>query len=810
MQTPVNGNIARPGEIDYYQFVAQQGLSYTIATTLAPAPPPAPAGTPPPPPNAPHPLHDSVLIVYNDPITARHRRHTHQIAYNDDSGSGTGAQRLASEIIFSPNVTGTYFIGVRGYSRSQTGRYSLQITPGGGPCAGTGAMLQGHGTVSFGRSQYQAAGGRADCKWTLQCPATQVGTMVVRRLSTEANFDWLNIYDGAAITSTRLAHLSGVVQNASHHRYTSTTSMMLANFVTDPSVTRGAGFQFFYRCAQPRRTPGLGPTLRNCHHLRIGTARPTRGTVSTAHPKFYYCFNAVSGRTYDIRTNLGTLHDSVMSIYSSTTPVGPTTRPLAHNDDAPGGTLASRIQFTPPATGTYFVEVKAYNPSDQGSFTTIVTVQDNSHSPCTTPGAPGAPPPPHTANALTGTQGTVSFDSSTCANSCNCNWQLVCHSNGQHPRVTFRSFNTEANYDWVRLYRGVGTHGPSIANFTGAMGVGQGPHTGQAYSSTWSGMTIRFESDASVAARNHFTFHYQCARSGPPSPPPTPTSLTLPTNGHAVTGSVATRGQRVRYNMRVRGGVTYAVEVTLNSLSDSVLSIYTQNGRTPLVQNDDYGDSLASYVEWTAPRTGTYIVQVRGYSATQTGTFTVSASVPRPCHGGANLNGDSGVVSYMPAGNYQDHLNCIWHISCSDSSDVAHVTFTALSTERSFDYVSLYEGNANSSSVDSATRITRVSGRLSDLTDRTFEAIGQSMSIIFTTDGSVTSHGGFRATYNCGPSSHQAHGCEDRLNILDGPGACHALLHPATPGGTTHTCQADFCETCPMDHYCDRTCRICH
>jgi hypothetical protein len=814
---PVRGNIARAGEIDYYQIMLTSGTAYTISTTLAPPAPPTPPGTPPPPPG-PHPLHDSVLIVYDDAAP-----HHHQVAFNDDAPSAGSGSTLASEVIFTPNATQLYYIGVRGYSRSQTGTYSVNIDAGqaGGACTPTGLALTGHGTVSYGENQYQ---NRANCRWTLTCPAGRVGSIFVRSLETEANFDFLNVYDGATTTGTRLAHLSGVLDNTTTHRYAATGTTALVNFVTDGSVTRGHGFQFYYYCAQARNPPGTGPSTSTCTNLRIGTAHPTRGTVSTAHPKFYYCFNAVGGRTYSIRTNLGTLHDSVMSIYSSTPPPTATTTPIAHNDDAPGAGLASQIQFTPPTTGTYFVEIKAYNgATDTGDFTTIVTVDDSSHSPCQArppppvPGAPPSPPPPHTANTLTGNQGTVTFDSTTCGNSCNCNWELTCQTHGQHPQVTFRNFQTEANYDFVKLRRGVGFRGPSIANFSGAMlpagsthADRQGPVTGATYSSPWSGMTIQFTTDASVFTANHFTFHYQCRFTGSPPGPPPPATNTLAPNGRPISGSVATAGQRVRYNMAVRGGVTYAIEVTLNTLSDSVLSVYTQAGNAPLVSNDDYGNSLASYVEWTAPRTGTYVVEVRGYSASQVGSFTLSASVYRPCHGnGANLDGDSGVVSYMPDGNYQDHLNCWWHISCSDSNDVAHVTLTALSTERSFDYVSLYEGNVHSTSGDTATRIARVSGALSDLTDRTYEAIGQTMSVGFTTDGSVNSHGGFRATYNCGPSSHAAHGCTDRINVLDGPTACHDLIHP-TAGGTAHSCAADFCETCPMDHYCDRTCRICH
>ena len=65
-----------------------------------------------------------------------------------------------------------------------------------------------------------------------------------------------------------------------------------------------------------------------------------------------------------------------------------------------------------------------------------------------------------------------------------------------------------------------------------------------------------------------------------------------------------TTGQQ-RYSFSTGRGVTYQIRVTLDTLPDSVLDLYAADGVTQLAENDDYGASLASYIEWTAPRPGT-------------------------------------------------------------------------------------------------------------------------------------------------------------------------------------------------------------
>ena len=67
-------------------------------------------------------------------------------------------------------------------------------------------------------------------------------------------------------------------------------------------------------------------------------------------------------------------------------------------------------------------------------------------------------------------------------------------------------------------------------------------------------------------------------------------------------------------------GVLYEMEVTLGTLSESVIEENDSDG-FELAWNDDYEDSLASRIEWRAPAGGDYFIEVWGYGE---GSYTLS------------------------------------------------------------------------------------------------------------------------------------------------------------------------------------------
>ena len=73
-------------------------------------------------------------------------------------------------------------------------------------------------------------------------------------------------------------------------------------------------------------------------------------------------------------------------------------------------------------------------------------------------------------------------------------------------------------------------------------------------------------------------------------------------------------------------GVTYQIDVELGTLSDSHAALLNAAGEE-LEYNDDHGDSFASRIVWTAPRSTEYYVAVGSFDA-GTGTYTLTITQP--------------------------------------------------------------------------------------------------------------------------------------------------------------------------------------
>ena len=81
----------------------------------------------------------------------------------------------------------------------------------------------------------------------------------------------------------------------------------------------------------------------------------TLGNVEVDTDVDWFRFSAIVGTDYTFETILGTLPDSVLRLIDTN---GETT--IAFDDDGGEG-LASRIEWTAPANGTYYLEVGSFN-----------------------------------------------------------------------------------------------------------------------------------------------------------------------------------------------------------------------------------------------------------------------------------------------------------------------------------------------------------------------------------------------------------------------------------------------------------------
>ncbi|MBN2580931.1 MAG: S8 family serine peptidase [Pirellulales bacterium] len=102
--------------------------------------------------------------------------------------------------------------------------------------------------------------------------------------------------------------------------------------------------------------------------------------------------------------------------------------------------------------------------------------------------------------------------------------------------------------------------------------------------------------------------------------------------GATLGGTIESGGDVDWFRFQAEAGTRYAVSTALTGLRDSVLYLYGSDGATLLAWNDDSGGTLASSLTWTAPAGGQYYLQVKAYSASQTGGYRLSLvdSTPAP------------------------------------------------------------------------------------------------------------------------------------------------------------------------------------
>ena len=94
------------------------------------------------------------------------------------------------------------------------------------------------------------------------------------------------------------------------------------------------------------------------------------GEIADPGDRDWFSFLAGPGTTYTFAVILGTLEDSLITVWSTDG-----TTVLETNDDS-GGTQASRIQWTPPTPDRYYVTVESADRSLTGTYVLTFTVEN--------------------------------------------------------------------------------------------------------------------------------------------------------------------------------------------------------------------------------------------------------------------------------------------------------------------------------------------------------------------------------------------------------------------------------------------------
>ncbi len=302
----------------------------------------------------------------------------------------------------------------------------------------------------------------------------------------------------------------------------------------------------------------------------------------------FFVFDAEEGELYEVDVALGSLSDSVVTVY------GPEGEFLASNDDY-GESLASRLYWEAPSSGEYYVEVGGYGT---GSYTVTVDVADfvDDHGDDL-----------EGATSITvgeSIEGSVDYDGD----------------------IDFFVFDAEEG-ELYEVDVALGSLSDSVVTLLGPEGeflasnddygeslasrlYWEAPSSGEYYVEVGGYGTGSYTVTVDVA--DFVDDHAD-----------TIAAATAATLGDSVPGSLEYEGDIDFFVFDAEEGELYEVDVALDSLSDSVVTVYGPEGEF-LASNDDYGESLASRLYWEAPSSGDYNVEVGGYG---TGSYTVTVDV---------------------------------------------------------------------------------------------------------------------------------------------------------------------------------------
>ena len=364
------------------------------------------------------------------------------------------------------------------------------------------------------------------------------------------------------------------------------------------------------------------------------------GEISPAGDADWFRLHVEQGQRYNlalagIENAEGQALDPMLSIYDAQG------NQLAFNDDAEGS-LNSALRYVPQATGDVFVEARAFNGEATGAYRLGVSAE--------------AVPADDVGNDAN-THGRVAIG-----------------------RATTGNIEYEGDFDWYRFSARTGNRYTVTLAGAGEGGLGDpllrvvdGEGNELASNDDAEGslnsqleFTPRANGNVFIEARGYgdgYTGRYEI----------NVTSARLPRDGvgnNNRTGARISLGQSVDgtldfpadtdwYRIRLEEGQSY--HFTLNGAGDSAVGdplvrLYDAEG-TELAADDDGGDGLNSYLEYTAPRTGNYFVEARGFGDETTGGYVLRAiagDVPGSAETDASLSAEGdyreGVLS--PAGDH--------------------------------------------------------------------------------------------------------------------------------------------------------------
>lgn len=362
------------------------------------------------------------------------------------------------------------------------------------------------------------------------------------------------------------------------------------------------------------------------------------GEISPAGDVDWYRFSVEAGQRYSFTLTGGEVGndtlDPTLAIYDAQG------NQLAFNDDD-GQTLNSALQYAPQESGEVFVAAGAFSDQATGPYHLAVTS--------------AAIPPDDVGNDATtrarirsgqSVTGNLEFEGDVDSYRLNAR-------NGQTYHITLAGAGENGVGD--TLLRVVDREGAELAVNDDADGLNSAldfvpSRSGDVF------VEARGYADAYAGAYTLSVNSETGPRDNLSSERNTRGRLNV---GQNTEGTLDFNGDRDWYRIRLQEGQSY--RFTLNGsgespVGDPLLRLYGADGEE-IAMDDDGGEGLNSYLEYTAPATATYYIEARGFADEATGGYTIgvrAGDVPGDATTDASVSAEGdyrdGVLS--PAGDH--------------------------------------------------------------------------------------------------------------------------------------------------------------
>lgn len=380
---------------------------------------------------------------------------------------------------------------------------------------------------------------------------------------------------------------------------------MRGKFLLGAASAALLAFGFSPALAQSADQPGDSSST-----ARLSVGQSASGEFGASNDTDWYRFRVEQGQRYRFTLDgVGDGVDPVIVLYGRDG-----TTQLAFNDDGPES-LNSVLDYTPSQSGEIFVEARSFDPEGRGQYTLNVTAteapRDDAGNDATTRARVSAGRTTTGAIEYQGDVDVYRFSART----------------GETYNITLNGApagGAAALND--PLLRVVDRDGNELAaNDDGA----DGSLNSQLQFTPSRGGDVFIEARAfGDMAEGGYALNIAATRL-PPENASADTNTRARINvGQTVDGTLDYAGDHDWFRIRLDAGQSYRFGLMTsseNGVGDPVLVLYDARGQQ-IAGDDDGGEGFNSYLEFTAPTTGTYFLEARGFTEDSTGAYRLSAA----------------------------------------------------------------------------------------------------------------------------------------------------------------------------------------